>query len=171
VEPGACAWGCRVSSGLTSCLLQFLQCDSHYGCCLGDTLASELGILSQGKPRLITTLRPVPPGTNGGMTVGGTLASLVGGALAGVLMAVTLLLENERCRDTWSSVLLSIISWGAFSGLFGSLVSWEASSDSSATDYPLSSTLSSVLRYNRQGSRRRERWYCRMRPRRTVLSQ
>ncbi|KXN85181.1 Transmembrane protein 19 [Leucoagaricus sp. SymC.cos] len=94
----------------------------HYGCCLGDTLASELGILSRGRPRLVTTFQPVPPGTNGGMSVGGTLASVFGGVLVGVLTGLTLVSENARCRDDWSSVLLSTLLWGAFSGFFGSLI-------------------------------------------------
>ena len=41
----------------------------------GDTLASEIGVTG-GTPRMITTLRPVPPGTNGGVTWTGELASL-----------------------------------------------------------------------------------------------
>ncbi|TBU36320.1 integral membrane protein DUF92-domain-containing protein, partial [Dichomitus squalens] len=51
----------------------------HFACCLGDTLASELGILSRSPPILITTLKRVPPGTNGGLSVLGTLASVGGG--------------------------------------------------------------------------------------------
>ncbi len=44
-----------------------------------DTLASEIGVTG-GKPYLITTLRQVQPGTNGGITVLGELACL-GGAV------------------------------------------------------------------------------------------
>lgn len=95
---------------------------SHYGCCLGDTLASELGILSYGSPRLITSFKPVPPGTNGGISVGGTLASLLGGVLVGVLMGVTLVLENVRCREAWGAVVVSTAIWGGFAGFFGSMV-------------------------------------------------
>jgi uncharacterized membrane protein len=94
----------------------------HFACCLGDTLASELGILASGGPWLVTSLRRVPPGTNGGMSAAGTLASILGGAAVGVLMASTLVLENARCRQAWGSVMLSLVLWGAFAGFFGSLV-------------------------------------------------
>lgn len=88
----------------------------HFACCLGDTLASELGILSAGKPRLVTTWRPVPPGTNGGMSVGGTIASVVGGATMGVVMGVVVALEG--C--SWA-VLPQMVLWGALGGGAGSL--------------------------------------------------
>lgn len=45
-----------------------------------DTFSSELGILSNSQPRLITspTLRKVPKGTNGGVTIWGLVAGLLG---------------------------------------------------------------------------------------------
>lgn len=45
-----------------------------------DTFSSELGILSKSKPRLLTSwsFRQVPPGTNGGVTLAGTLAGFAG---------------------------------------------------------------------------------------------
>jgi uncharacterized protein (TIGR00297 family) len=46
-----------------------------------DTLASELGQALRGTPRLITTLAPVPAGTDGGITVAGTLIGLLGAAV------------------------------------------------------------------------------------------
>jgi uncharacterized protein (TIGR00297 family) len=48
---------------------------------LSDTLSSEIGLLSKTKPVLITTLKPVEPGTDGGVTLVGLVAAL-GGALA-----------------------------------------------------------------------------------------
>ena len=45
----------------------------------------QLGILSRSKPILLTTLRPVPPGTNGAISARGTGVSLIGGAGLGAL--------------------------------------------------------------------------------------
>ncbi len=46
----------------------------------GDTLASEIGVTG-GTPRMITTMHPVPPGTNGGVTGIGELACLFGASV------------------------------------------------------------------------------------------
>ena len=48
-----------------------------------DTWATELGVLSASKPRLITTGRPVAPGTSGGITLLGTAASSLGACSLG----------------------------------------------------------------------------------------
>ncbi|WP_247729215.1 DUF92 domain-containing protein [Halovivax limisalsi] len=54
---------------------------------LGDTLSSEIGGVYDN-PRLITTLKPVPPGTDGAVTWQGELAGLVGSAtVAGIATA------------------------------------------------------------------------------------
>ena len=50
-----------------------------------DTWATELGVLSRGRPRLITTLKDVEAGTSGGVSLAGTLAALAGAALIGLL--------------------------------------------------------------------------------------
>jgi uncharacterized protein (TIGR00297 family) len=49
-----------------------------------DTWATELGVLSAAKPRLITTGKPVAPGTSGGITPLGTAASSLGACSLGV---------------------------------------------------------------------------------------
>ena len=56
---------------------------ANYAAVCADTFSSELGILAKGQPRLITslTLRKVPPGTNGGVTILGLGAGLLGSAI------------------------------------------------------------------------------------------
>ncbi|KAF7549845.1 hypothetical protein G7Z17_g6122 [Cylindrodendrum hubeiense] len=53
---------------------------ANYAAVAADTFSSELGILSKSEPRLITslTLRKVPRGTNGGVTLMGLGAGLLG---------------------------------------------------------------------------------------------
>jgi uncharacterized protein (TIGR00297 family) len=54
-----------------------------------DTWATELGLLAGQSPRLVTSLRRVPAGTSGGVTVAGLLASAAGGATVGCAALVT----------------------------------------------------------------------------------
>jgi uncharacterized protein (TIGR00297 family) len=57
-----------------------------------DTLASEIGSTYSGQPRMITTLQPVTPGTDGGVSPLGEAASVFGAAAIGVaalLMGLT----------------------------------------------------------------------------------
>jgi len=46
-----------------------------------DTLSSELGPLFRGPTLLFTTMRRVAPGTDGGISIGGTLCGLAGAAI------------------------------------------------------------------------------------------
>ena len=52
-----------------------------------DTLSSEIGQVYGGTPYLLTTLRRVPVGENGGVTVVGTLAGLAGAAALAAVAA------------------------------------------------------------------------------------
>jgi uncharacterized membrane protein len=56
---------------------------ANYAAVAADTFSSELGILSNSSPRLITslTLRKVPRGTNGGVTLIGLAAGLLGSVI------------------------------------------------------------------------------------------
>ncbi len=50
-----------------------------------DTVSSEVGQVIGGQPRLLTTLQRVAPGTDGGVTLGGTLAGIVAAAIVAVV--------------------------------------------------------------------------------------
>ena len=56
---------------------------------LSDTLSSEIGILSKEDPRMITNLsKAVPKGTNGAVSLLGTLAAVGGAAITAALAVV-----------------------------------------------------------------------------------
>lgn len=95
---------------------------SHFACCLGDTMASELGILAPTQPWLITSFKPVPAGTNGGISVSGTAASLIGGVIMGLTLSATVLFECTSCRGNTLSLILDMLVRGGAAGLLGSLV-------------------------------------------------
>jgi uncharacterized protein (TIGR00297 family) len=59
-----------------------------------DTWATELGVLSPHRPRLITTGKPVEPGTSGGITLFGSSAAALGATLIGVCLLILLSVEG-----------------------------------------------------------------------------
>ena len=70
---------------------------AFFACCAGDTYASELGILSRSPPRMVTQpWRVATPGTNGGISTLGTLASAGGGVCMGLCHATFLLPPSAR---------------------------------------------------------------------------
>lgn len=81
-----------------------------------DTWATELGTLNPDPPRLITTLKEVEPGTSGGISVYGLLASLAG---AGLVSLVALLVQPSA---DWLTFLLLVSLAGLFGSLFDSLL-------------------------------------------------
>ncbi len=59
-----------------------------------DTWATELGVLSARSPRLVTTWKPVEPGTSGGVSALGSLASMAGALAMGLTMLAFLRLDG-----------------------------------------------------------------------------
>ena len=104
----------------------------HFACCMGDTLASELGILSSSPPILLTTFKTVPPGTNGALSLLGTAASIGGGMAMGWTMWAALSVENAACRDQTGDLFLLLLGWGAVAGGLGSLVRIQSNVTSSS---------------------------------------
>jgi uncharacterized protein (TIGR00297 family) len=86
---------------------------------LADTFGSEIGKRWGRTTVLITTLRPVPAGTEGAISAEGTLASLVGGCgMAGVMVALGLI-QTPRSWLVVSGVALvaTLIESGIGAGL------------------------------------------------------
>ncbi|XP_041936307.1 transmembrane protein 19 [Alosa sapidissima] len=88
-------------------------------CSAGDTWASEVGpVLSQTKPRLITTWKEVPTGTNGGVTPVGLVASFLGGLTVGASYFISQILfvsDLHLAVPQWP-----VIVYGGVAGLLGS---------------------------------------------------
>ncbi|KAH9608491.1 hypothetical protein KSS87_016289 [Heliosperma pusillum] len=93
----------------------------HYCCCNGDTWSSEIGVLSEAQPRLITTFKPVRKGTNGGVTRTGLLAAAAGGGVIG-LTFVVLGFVTAKCSADIALKQLLVIPLSALSGLGGSVI-------------------------------------------------
>lgn len=86
-----------------------------------DTWATELGVLAQETPRLITTGRPVAPGTSGAITRYGTLAALTGAAFIGVVAFLLIQVASLATRGDLLLADLPIVVIAAAAGLAGSL--------------------------------------------------
>jgi len=93
----------------------------HYSCCNGDTWSSEIGILSDAQPRLITTFKPVRRGTNGGVTIAGLLAAAAAGSVIGLTFVVVGFFTTKCAHDVALKQLL-VIPLSALAGLCGSLI-------------------------------------------------
>ncbi|GAB1313849.1 hypothetical protein MFIFM68171_04059 [Madurella fahalii] len=84
---------------------------ANYACVAADTFSSELGILAKGQPRLITslTLRKVPRGTNGGVTLTGLAAGLLGS----VIIVTAAMLFLPFCTDDTAGQIGGGAPWSA----------------------------------------------------------
>ena len=83
------------------------------GCCAGDTWASELGTVlnisldSKEKPRLITQpWRHVPKGTNGGVSLVGSIASFAGGLVVGIAFYLGIIMSIESSVPNQANLIL-----------------------------------------------------------------
>ncbi len=84
-----------------------------------DTWATELGVLSTRQPRLITTGKPISPGTSGGITPTGTGAAVAGALALGLFYA---LLRGHRRVALPLIALVSGLAGSLFDSLLGATV-------------------------------------------------
>jgi len=84
-----------------------------------DTISSEIGQVFGGEPRIITTFKPVAKGSDGGITLVGTLA----GALASLLVMLIgfAAMRGVHFPGYWVSIFLGAVG-GIFGVLFDSLL-------------------------------------------------
>eukprot|EP00794_Sanderia_malayensis_P013002 gene13001-14341_t len=107
-----------IASALNIALLGALAC------CNGDTWSSEIGTAVGPKtPRLITTFKRVPVGTNGAISIIGTLSSVVGGLVIGLVyyLTVTVFCNLDHFSGTYPPQW-PIIIIGTLAGFVGSIV-------------------------------------------------
>ena len=76
---------CALFASLTGSRAGVVAFIAALGAAFADTTESEVGQLYSHAPRLITTFRKVPPGTNGAVSVAGTLAGLAAAMLTALL--------------------------------------------------------------------------------------
>lgn len=108
---------------------------ANYAAVAADTFSSELGILAKGKPRLITSLnlRQVPKGTNGGVTLTGLAAGLLGSLIIVTTAIVTLPMCNGSTLgqpgggSPWlmaerRTFMLALVLWGALGSVLDSVL-------------------------------------------------
>lgn len=102
----------------------FVASISYIAAVNADTFATELGVLSEKPPRLITKpFKIVPKGTSGGITLLGTLASLIGSILIASTFFIWSLLFPTIHDPTTNLLIVFVISVIiTLAGLLGSLI-------------------------------------------------
>ena len=80
----------------------------------GDTSSSEIGMAFPGKTLLVTNFKSIPPGTDGGISLFGTIAALLGAASVAVAAVLTGLVPANQ--------IVAIILAGFFGTVIDSLL-------------------------------------------------
>lgn len=76
----------------------------------GDTLASEVGTTYKGSPRMITTLKKVEPGTDGGVSTLGETASLLGSLVIAIFAVLFRVIEVDPIHLCLIGMAIVVIS-------------------------------------------------------------
>lgn len=129
---GTRSWPNTVANGLVAGLMACAEIFTHHevfavaflaamAAAMSDTIATEVGLLSNSKPRLITNPRRlVEPGTSGGVSALGELACL-GSALGVAVLGLTLGIISGT-PATVAAEALAIVAAGLLAANFDSLL-------------------------------------------------
>jgi uncharacterized protein (TIGR00297 family) len=82
---GGIAAVCAVLSALTHAHAVTAAFAAAFAAASSDTWGTEIGTLAKSAPRSILTLKPLPAGLSGGITVVGTIAEIAGALLVGLV--------------------------------------------------------------------------------------
>lgn len=139
---GIRSWGNVLGNGLAALIFLAFEYFSHMdvfwaasfaaiATANGDTLASELGKIFGKSPKLITTLKPAKPGTNGAVSWAGELFALAGALIMG-LFALPVTAEK--------ATMLLAVTLGGFIGvnldsLIGATLENEGITDNNSTNF------------------------------------
>jgi uncharacterized protein (TIGR00297 family) len=110
---GGVATACIVVYGLNDSPLAFSGFIGALAVAAADTWGTEIGVLSMGEPRSLLTGKSVPKGTSGGVSLLGTLATLLGGLFLGILGALVV--------GEWRLILIGMLA-GVLGATFDSLL-------------------------------------------------
>ncbi|AXC11105.1 hypothetical protein ACPOL_1763 [Acidisarcina polymorpha] len=75
-----------------------------------DTVSSEIGQAVGGQPRLLTSLKAVAPGTDGGITVAGSLAGCAAAAFVVLISMPTLRLNPRQAAIAWIAAIVGLFA-------------------------------------------------------------
>ncbi|MBV8371117.1 MAG: DUF92 domain-containing protein [Candidatus Eremiobacteraeota bacterium] len=96
---GSVATACAVAFAFTHDVRWALAFCGAYAAATADTWATEIGTLARRTPRSILTLRPVPTGLSGGITLPGTLAEVAGAGWIGLITPPAVVLAYLLTTD------------------------------------------------------------------------
>ncbi len=92
----AVAVSCALLAAATGLELFTIAFVASVGAAFADTSESEIGQLFSRTPRMITTLRKVPPGSDGAISLAGTIAGVAAACLTATVALTLGLLESPQ---------------------------------------------------------------------------